>query len=278
MATSFYGFKPRSDTLQLKFATQSRMIMDNMASKLQKQYRVYRSRKHVDAICRSRALTRAGDTIVRIARGFRARIHVRHIREEMSRREQASVILQTRVRSAATRRMFLVKIRNAAIERKVNAIVKYQACYRGYKARQRLPEVARITTILRNEREEEILHLVAARIQIEMRGFLARKRFKVLAKEIARRRVDMLGSAIVVQSLVRGRLDRIQTGERRWLLRQQSLVKMNAATRIQAVYRGFLAKKLHLALKFENKIRGLMEIWAATTTQRVFRGLMGRNL
>ena len=47
---------------------------------------------------------------------------------------------------------------------------------------------------------------------------------------------------------------------------------------IQAVYRCFLAKKLHLALKFENKIRGLMEIWAATTTQRVFRGLMGRNL
>ena len=126
--------------------------------------------------------------------------------------------------------------------------------------------------------EEEILHLVAVRIQIEVRGYLARKRFKVLAKEIARRREDMSGSAIVVQSLIRGRVDRIRAGEMRWTLRQHCLVRMNAATRIQSTYRAYLAKTLRLALMFENKIRGLMEIWAATTTQRVFRGLIGRNL
>jgi hypothetical protein len=278
MATSFYGFKPRSDTLHLKFKTQNRMIMDNMASRLQKQYRVHRSRKHVDAICRSRAVTRAGHTIVRVARGFRARRRVRHIQEQNRRREQACVILQARVRSAAMRKMFLVKAKNAAIERKLNRIVKFQACYRGYKARQRLPEVARITTILRNARDEEILHLVAVRIQIEVRAYLARKRFKVLAKEIERRRKDMLGSAVVLQSLVRGRKDRVKVGDLRWDLRQGRLVKMNAATRIQASFRGFLATKLRHAMEYEVKIRDMLEVWAATTTQRAFRGLLGRNL
>ncbi|KAG2773894.1 hypothetical protein PC129_g16153 [Phytophthora cactorum] len=140
------------------------------------------------------------------------------------------------------------------VERELRMVIVLQRRWRGVAARHLIEEVRRARFILRKQQEAEMQELV--RVQ-------ARRR------QLERERLERVKSlaAITIQRHIRGYL------ARRWFASQKEvLVQIRSASRLQAVYRGRIARRRTAALRRSYITR--MEV----LTRRTVEGKMLRTL
>ncbi|RLN91523.1 hypothetical protein BBJ28_00013204 [Nothophytophthora sp. Chile5] len=140
------------------------------------------------------------------------------------------------------------------VEREINMVIILQRRWRGVAARQLFEEVRRARFLLRKQQEAEMQEIVRAQAR---RRQLERERLE-RTKQLA---------AVTIQRYARGYLTR------RWFASQRELlVQIRCAARLQAVYRGRMARRRTAALRRSYLTR--MEL----LTRRAVEGKLLRTL
>eukprot|EP00057_Strongylocentrotus_purpuratus_P032518 XP_787918.3 PREDICTED: abnormal spindle-like microcephaly-associated protein homolog isoform X1 [Strongylocentrotus purpuratus] len=279
--SSFKRFIARSRYLQLQQAT---LVLQTR----------YRSLQLGRAVCRDYNIKRgAAITLQAAYRGCSQR-------QVLAKQRRAAVLIQAAVRAHQKRRLY-VSLRNAAIVvqkrfraqllskricMKYNimrgAAITLQAAYRGHLQRKALARQ----------------HLAATLIQATFRGFVTKRWYSSVCKAVVvlqtRYRAHKLAQAVQKEyQIMRGAAITLQAAYRGHYQRKVLTLQHSSATKIQALFRGFVRRNrylqvCHAARVLQKHFRAFrlgrevqqeyyMMVGAIVTVQAAFRGLVARR-
>jgi hypothetical protein len=230
-----------------------RQLESRSAIKIQSLVRGVATRKQVSELLSQIEMNRAVKCVQRAWRGRMGRIMYRESkkRADMLR---ATLMVQNAWRSRHARGIMIAMREN---KKRNKAATLLQSHFRRIIARNQLS----------SRRRDYLEHRMAVRIQARIRGKLQRREIKHLQEARDKRKKLEYDSATKIQSMARARKAYIS-----YLLKLQayraSMVKSNeAAVKVQAIYRGRLARRLVKDMSGENhdemveRAREYTEIW-----------------
>lgn len=206
---------------------------------------------HVKAIERLALELDAIRVLQRAWRGYCGRMFASLVKAQklFAQQTAGAIKIQRMFRGSVTRKFFRLKQLN---KRRQLAATRIQACGRGYLARQ----------FIKHTRLERKKFQAASKIQALYRGRKARREVSVMC-----RNHSVTRAALVIQRRYRGRLGRVK-----FLRKQIERYRGAAATKIQKIARGRIARRILRELKAKAVQRNALEHASAIKIQKVYRG------
>ena len=277
-AVSFFGFKPRADSVALKFGRQQRIIHDASAMRIQGLGRGWRDRRMIAQRRRFERETNAATLLGNCTRRRFAKLELQHRQNVATKRLAATRMLQRVRRGQLGKRHFT----DVKWLRKVSATERVmrdtQRIYRGVRVRRSKLGIAvrRRVGALASQRQREADAAVGARFERSIDRIVRKFNGRFI---LARQRVikeERIRAAKFLQHYTRDAKGRKLRKAARAAMARLAARKAKAATDVQRCYRGHQGYRRARKTRYRRERAQIKRLRAARMLQRAHRGRAGR--
>ena len=279
-SSSYRGFKALPDAMERIKRAETFRLETAAALRIQAAWRACMARGGVSEL---RRLTKITWVVPQFQALVRGHIDRQSLRKRLRREalDVASRFVQRVWRGRQARVLFDdLKVQRKLYLYRDRTAIKIERVYRGHVARMHAERLyqAKILAEIEIVRQQRIKLVAAGHLQSWWRGYIGRRLFMENMRAARLRRLRELRrveAATQIATIWRGFVAKIEAETRRERLRQAAREE-KASRQIQRVYRGYVgreeAKQIRRALLYEEKVRAVKLI------QRSWRGERGRHL